>query len=86
MFCLTCGIVLLLCCDGSFRHTELQRVLSERDSTIAQVKQRSDERVQTLRDDVTRLTSRAESLEASIRQSEWDKEDLCKQKDAIIEK
>ena len=68
------------------RHADVERLRNERQSALKQVKSKYQDQIASLQETVRQMTSRAEKMEAELRRRDWEKEDVAREKDAVIEK
>ena len=50
------------------------------------MKSKYQDQIASLQETVRQMTSRAEKMEAELRRRDWEKEDVAREKDAVIEK
>ena len=69
-----------------YRHDELDRLVREKETTIAKVRESSQERERAQDSTVRELNKQIDDLQGALRQSEWKQEDAQKENEATIER
>ncbi len=70
----------------SDRHSELDRLLREKETSINKIRDAARERETKLQETVRDLSKQVDDLQVALRQEKWAVEDGEKEKDAIIER
>ena len=69
-----------------FRHDEMDRLVREKETSVAKVRESGQERERALQGTVRGLNKQVEDLQGALRQSEWKQQDAQKENEAIIER
>ena len=68
------------------RHDEMDRLVREKEASVAKVCESGLERERALQSTVRELSKRVEDLQGTLRQSQWTQQDAQKENEATIER
>ena len=68
------------------RHDEMDRLVREKETSVAKVRESGLERERALQSTVRELSKRVEDLQGTLRQSQWTQQDAQKENEATMER
>ena len=68
------------------RHDEMDRLVREKEASVAKVRESGLERERALQSTVRELSKRVEDVQGALRQSQWTQQDAQKENEATIER